>query len=113
MRRLGLEVLEERAVPSGTGGGGPGPSSGGGSNSGSQVISGPGYPLVLTSGPTLSGTSGGSSQQVTLAVPSGSSPGGPGATLTVVPVMVTLSGSSGGPASTTTLVSDTTTTTSC
>jgi hypothetical protein len=112
-RRLGLEVLEDRAVPSG----GPGPTTGGtgsgapqaaltsgstsgGTGSGNQNLPGPGYPLAPTTAPTMT-PSCGPAQQVTVLVPLSGSPGGPGATLTVAPMIVTVSGStSGGPAPT-------------
>jgi hypothetical protein len=110
-RRLGLEVLEDRTVPSGGLGGGPGPSGGGGSGSGptavlggstsggsgsgNQNLSGPGYPLAPTTGPTLTASCGPSQQTMVLVRLSGS-PGGPTATLTVAPMLVTVSGTSGG-----------------
>jgi hypothetical protein len=106
-RRLGLEVLEDRTVPSGglsagpSGGGGPQPtalvsgSTSGGSGSGNQNLSGPGYPLAPTTSPTLAASCG-PSQQTSVLVPLSGSPGGPSATLTVAPMVITVSGSPGG-----------------
>jgi hypothetical protein len=107
-KRLELEVLEDRAVPSG-GLGSPGPSGGSGSGSqptavlssstsggsGNLNLSGPGYPLAPTTSPALT-PSCGPSQQSTATAPLAGSPGGPSATLTVVPMVTTVSGTSGG-----------------
>ena len=87
-----------------SGGGGPGPqptallggSSSGGSGSGNQNLSGPGYPLAPTTSPTLMASCGPSQQTINL-VPLSGSPSGPSATLTVIPMLVTVSGSTGGP----------------
>ncbi|SRR5579883_1202917 len=108
--RLSLEPLEERALlDGGLSGGGPGPSlstdptsgsqtavvqttsgstgSSGGTGSGSIGISGPGYPLASTSGPTLSPSSGPSqSTSVTVLVPTSGTPGGPAPSFGVVAV---------------------------
>jgi hypothetical protein len=110
-RRLGLETLEDRAVPSGVSGG-PGPSGGsgqtlvqdaaivaapqsggqgpgGGNGSGAVGISGPGYPLAPALGPTTTGVATtGLSQPVVVLLPLTGSPGGPSSSLTVVPVLV-------------------------
>jgi hypothetical protein len=111
-RRLVLEALEDRTVPSGGLSGGPGPSGGGdpgsqpaailssttpgGTGSGNQNLPGPGYPLAPTTSPTLTASCA-PSQQTTVLVPLTGSSGGPNATLTVVPMVITVSGTSGGP----------------
>jgi hypothetical protein len=109
-RRPCLEALEDRNLlsggpgPSGGTGGGPGSSpvavltqsdtsgsgsgqTSGGSGSGSVGISGPGYPLAPTSGPTRPdpGTVSQSSGGTTLVSITGT-PGGPGPTVTVIPI---------------------------
>jgi hypothetical protein len=111
--RLFLEPLEERALlDGGLSGGGPVPSSSTDSTSGSQPgvvqttsgssgssgstgsgsigISGPGYPLAPSSGPTLPPPT--QSQPVTVLVPISGTPGGSSTSLGVVAVCT-----SGGP----------------
>jgi hypothetical protein len=112
-RRLGLERLEGREVPSGglspsgsSGGpqqavaltsgsgqtsGGSGSTSGGsgsGSTSGGQGIPGPGYPLLPPTGPTISTVTTDPTTTTTVVVPISGTPGGSTSDLTVVPMSV-------------------------
>jgi hypothetical protein len=120
-RRLCLESLEDRALPSGGGpgtvlgttsgsgsspggptavisqsGSTPGGSGQGGGGSGSTGISGPGYPLAPAAGPTRPDVAvvGQPTQDVVL-VPLSGSPGGP--TFALVPMLVTVTGTGGTP----------------
>jgi hypothetical protein len=105
-RRLGVETLEDRALPSGGPGGGlvspsgstPGGSgsqpaavltqSGGPGSSSGGSISGPGYPLPPSSGPSRPdpGTLDPTTSTAVL-VPLTGTPGGPDPTLAVVPIV--------------------------
>jgi hypothetical protein len=66
------------------------------STSGNPNLPGPGYPLGTTTGPTLTASCG-PAQQTTVLVPMTGSSDALSATLTVVPMVVTVSGTSGGP----------------